>query len=473
MAIVFDIIFLSRETGFGQTNLIYGLTRDTSTGAIHFISYDYDVQVYDTLLELPAGTQLDILANAADQYNGKYFFLADMPGYTGNNFFSIDINSLQLKWIAQVGSYLYSYMNASDSDFIADFDYNPFTNAIMYRQNNMLKEVGVDSAFSSIITSLPTNYAGTTGSIRAFNLNAENYFYENFDSVYPILIESYVVIDVENDSIIYHEPIQGRDLESIVYNPNSDTMQYIAIAGAWYDSTYLVDADPFTQSEQYICLQAEQIPSNFFWSTYDSKNDFYINSYLSPNDNSYKLAIYDIPNKVLVKTVPFDNFFVLIQSFHLPPTLLKYRSGKLYTAHGISYNWYFNDSLIAQTFSNVFEPQQSGNYRVVVEYEKGSDTSKTLSVDLENTSINSYPKAKSLKVFPIPASSSITVDFGTLPEEITIELLDLLGRTLYKTEAQASTRNITIDISDNPEGTYFLRVAAGKINETAKIIVAH
>ena len=67
--------------------------------------------------------------------------------------------------------------------------------------------------------------------------------------------------------------------------------------------------------------------------------------------------------------------------------------------------------------------------------------------------------AISMKVFPNPSTGSFTVDArNTLPDEdLTFEIIDLLGKTL-KTKHTAGGQKVMLDLHELPIGNYLLRV---------------
>ncbi len=86
---------------------------------------------------------------------------------------------------------------------------------------------------------------------------------------------------------------------------------------------------------------------------------------------------------------------------------------------------------------------------------------------------NSLPTDATVKIFPNPATSSVTISTGT-SDPAKIEVFDELGRTLLSTTVvrtlhwQAS-RN---DGSPLPNGTYFVRINLGSSPEMRKLIIS-
>jgi hypothetical protein len=74
--------------------------------------------------------------------------------------------------------------------------------------------------------------------------------------------------------------------------------------------------------------------------------------------------------------------------------------------------------------------------------------------------------AKTIHIYPNPASEYITVDAGDISDMITIQLFDIMGRMIF---SQASFDNLTtINLSQFSSGSYFLRIEANNSTYTAK-----
>lgn len=82
------------------------------------------------------------------------------------------------------------------------------------------------------------------------------------------------------------------------------------------------------------------------------------------------------------------------------------------------------------------------------------------------TSANTIPFAAEVRVFPNPASESITV---TQPGLKTVEIMDMRGVSVSR--YQANSNSMQIDISNLAPGIYFVRSFNGQLPQTSKIIV--
>jgi len=76
---------------------------------------------------------------------------------------------------------------------------------------------------------------------------------------------------------------------------------------------------------------------------------------------------------------------------------------------------------------------------------------------------------QSIKVFPNPASGSLTVDIPTVDRQVHIEVLDINGRSVLSTFRTADNRT-EIDLGDLAEGLYFVRVVGATFQSIQSFI---
>jgi hypothetical protein len=73
-------------------------------------------------------------------------------------------------------------------------------------------------------------------------------------------------------------------------------------------------------------------------------------------------------------------------------------------------------------------------------------------------------------LYPNPAGEQITVDFSRLYNSATLQLMDISGKTVFR--SQLTSNRQTIDISVLPAGTYLYRIFNPKgLEETGKLVV--
>ncbi len=112
---------------------------------------------------------------------------------------------------------------------------------------------------------------------------------------------------------------------------------------------------------------------------------------------------------------------------------------------------------IADETASQFIPEESGEYAVIVEQSGCSDTSDCVQVDI----VNSIGDANSLsvRVFPNPASSVVSVSAESSFRDIRVKVLNIQGQTLLS-ETGVNTSSLDLNLSRLPAGLYLVEVEA-------------
>ncbi len=74
-----------------------------------------------------------------------------------------------------------------------------------------------------------------------------------------------------------------------------------------------------------------------------------------------------------------------------------------------------------------------------------------------------------MDLYPNPSTGKFTIS-NTMSTQMTIEIMDLTGKTVFTTKTMNST-STTIDISDKPKGVYFVKVITSSGESVKKIIL--
>lgn len=148
-------------------------------------------------------------------------------------------------------------------------------------------------------------------------------------------------------------------------------------------------------------------------------------------------------------------------------------NGVLSSSFSSGNQWYYNDSLIVGATGQTYTPIKSGNYKVGAAPGTGciafSDNYKFAVIALhpDNSAIG-------LSVFPVPASTQITVAF-TAPanDNLTLSLVNNAGQIVYTQQQSITSGSFStlMDVSKQITGTYVLRVVLGGKVYGQKILI--
>ena len=165
-----------------------------------------------------------------------------------------------------------------------------------------------------------------------------------------------------------------------------------------------------------------------------------------------------------------DSIVTLVLAINpLPqPTVLE-NNNDLSTQIFSSYEWLLNDLTINGAISQSYTAIESGNYSVFVTDDNNcSDTSASVNVlftGLEDYSLVEY----SVILFPNPFSSQTTISFSAEQKNISIKIIDLLGKEIKN--ISFSGKQLRIEKEDMVAGIYFVQITDADKNVMNKKIV--
>jgi subtilisin family serine protease len=79
-----------------------------------------------------------------------------------------------------------------------------------------------------------------------------------------------------------------------------------------------------------------------------------------------------------------------------------------------------------------------------------------------------HNKHSSIRLYPNPNKGSFTIDLSNEQKDITISVIDIMGKQVYNQRANGIT--FELDLPNLPSGLYFIKLTSNDINETLKFI---
>lgn len=140
--------------------------------------------------------------------------------------------------------------------------------------------------------------------------------------------------------------------------------------------------------------------------------------------------------------------------------------GNTFTANppGISYQWYFNGTIITGATNQTYTATQSGNYHVVITYGNGC-TGQSNIIEHTYISVHEIEGLTSFGIYPNPGSEAVIVhaDFAS-PTDIIIHFTNILGQELVPALSLKNTTTLKnkIDVSQFANGMYFINLLSEK-----------
>jgi len=82
--------------------------------------------------------------------------------------------------------------------------------------------------------------------------------------------------------------------------------------------------------------------------------------------------------------------------------------------------------------------------------------------------INEVPLIENVSMYPNPAATEVTLEFGKITGTVNVSLIDITGKTVINTNTNEN--RLTISRNDLPAGMYLVRIKAGDQVATTKLI---
>lgn len=136
---------------------------------------------------------------------------------------------------------------------------------------------------------------------------------------------------------------------------------------------------------------------------------------------------------------------------------------------GVSYQWFFNGNPITNATSQTIEATSSGNYSVEVTYNNGCSSISELYY--HSIAGISYLDNDYFNIYPNPARAYLTIELMNENASFSVELIDNLGKIVYRNEFNSS--KVVIETSDLDNGVYYLKVGTNSFERVEKIVINH
>jgi len=131
-----------------------------------------------------------------------------------------------------------------------------------------------------------------------------------------------------------------------------------------------------------------------------------------------------------------------------------------------SFEWWQGDVLISTEEDPMFEINGDTEFELIVRDSYGCKASKTIT--LRVTGIEA-PELPGFRVFPVPASNRISIQFPENIPETRVRISDINGQLIWVRKVHSNPVTFPIDF---PDGIYLLEIVQGSSKFTRKIIVS-
>lgn len=167
-----------------------------------------------------------------------------------------------------------------------------------------------------------------------------------------------------------------------------------------------------------------------------------------------------------------DTLFLpgFIKEFQSPPVpVISNSFDTLFSSPAYAYQWYDSSGAISGATSSYYIFQVHGSYYVIVTDSNGcASSSSVIQTAIEEAGMS----GSGISVFPNPANGNVNLSFNfSGSEEIQLEMMDYLGRIVYRKYLSEQQKSIQIYSEFFSAGAYIVRVIHGKNIAHKRIII--
>lgn len=438
--IIAFLLSLSFSTNEIKSQNIYGFSENI------FGSTNIQDGTIDTLIVFPGNPWINNgFRSAIDRFNGRYFFGGSLPGYNGN-FHIIDLFDLTID---------------SHSIFPENIEYDFIQNRLIYERGGSFYSLDLITSQLTNLGIIENGNSGIYGQKRAYNPQANKYFYTDYING-SVGDPYFLLIDGDSGEIDCQSVIE--EVNGVFYVPgaivcNNLTGDLIGIRGGKYG---IIDPCNGTITE-LSGISDFNAHLNNQMAVYNHNDNTYIIPYYSSDSNDkYKIAIIDVYNDEIIRTVsqPWNGKMNLQQIYDQPIAPLVYLKDTLFVPTGQNYKWFLDEEVIGETSSNYWVPVESGIYKAQVEFKEYTTYSTEQQIVFTTTKESIL--SSTVKISPNPTSDLTNLIFP-YSESIKVQLIKLSGEILYSNNLKNSSSAI-IDMYRFPKGLYIVKVISKDFN---------
>lgn len=196
--------------------------------------------------------------------------------------------------------------------------------------------------------------------------------------------------------------------------------------------------------------------------------------YSSSGERTVSLIVWDQSTSDIATL----DFGLSVESEEIPVADFSYLENLLtvqfadMSQYAANYYWEFGDGNISTARNPVNEYPSEGEYivRQLVRNKACSDTTVRMIITTSSPVINDPPKE--LRIYPVPATSFLTIDpGGSFANSTVIELFSISGQRLVRQEIPAGKETATLETGKFPSGTYILNLITGIEQLNIKITI--
>jgi hypothetical protein len=153
-----------------------------------------------------------------------------------------------------------------------------------------------------------------------------------------------------------------------------------------------------------------------------------------------------------------DSAFTTVTVNPVPLTpVITANTDSLFSTSASGYQWYMDGNILNGATSEIYVPQQTANYSVVITDANGCTAAST-DYFFEFESVGSLIGAGNLEIYPNPATQNLYVHLS-MAGVVEIHVVNLTGERIVIRQTKTSSGFYTLDISMLARGMYVLEIS--------------
>ncbi|MES2812107.1 MAG: T9SS type A sorting domain-containing protein [Bacteroidota bacterium] len=186
------------------------------------------------------------------------------------------------------------------------------------------------------------------------------------------------------------------------------------------------------------------------------------------NVSGLPLGTYSVALSAKKNSVYYTKIFSTTFTVNTIPTTptISLAGNTLNSNYASGNQWYDENGIIVGATDQFFTPTQTGNYYVIVT-QLNCDSLQSNVINYTFLGVDDFTDEKGFKIYPNPMSNELTIEFLNNSDKLKIEIINILGQSVYKGEI---VNKAVVSVSNLSSGTYFVKLSNGQNSSVKKII---
>lgn len=455
-----------------QNTKILGVIDGIMNNATSFniVTYDYLTNEYDTIWASNELFTIDGNTLSIDTQHDRLYYVTVLGGCGGSYqhiLWRIDLNDSIRSQICSFDEFV--------TGSIGEMLYDPFTNALIIRDDQKIYSFNLDSLKVDTLCNLVDYGIHCSYACETYNPITGEYFYISLPNyAVPLTNAHFNFLDLFNSTIIdstnIYQTYGQIDLIFGQYLVNVLTNEYYVL-NYELEEIERINFSTGELTSITACPNNYYDPYNDQLEILDYYNELIIIPYCSyPQNWNYAnwIAVYDL-KKDSIRVVSFEKAELTNYHRFFPgyQALLRMKNNILEACFCDNYTWYLNGSVISDQHSQHLFPATNGVYTFSTT--RNGDTIISNPIEFKSVGVQTTEN-KMFEIYPNPVTTNITIKANTDNiDDVAIIMYNSIGKIVRRSKLTSSHFNI--EVGDLSNGIYLIAINYGNQHRILKKII--